>query len=439
MQQSQVAAPNAAYFIREEVLSQVPDYAQVGPGTPGGEYLRRFWHPIEISSELTDVPKRIKILGEDLVLFRAKSGELGLVRPHCPHRGASLEFGIPDQGGIRCCYHGWLIGVDGRVLEMPAEPDNSPHKNKLWHGAYPVREYEGLIFAYMGPPSSLPPLPVFDVIARRKPTDRLIPSGWTPGRKYVWPCNWVQVKENAMDPVHTAYLHTIASGSQFTEAFGILPELEYRETPIGMVYIASRRTGQNGENVWVRMHDLIMPNIHLVASVNEDGSKEKRYGGPYLVHWATPIDDTHFMELGWLIETDDMSFTEELVDKLHFGMLDDRPMFERQRTPGDYDAQVSQGSVHLRSREHLATSDKGVAIFRRMLRTGIAEVSAGRNPPKGLDYAEGDIIRTYTQNAVVVCEKGIDPAAEQRQMRELAQRVFDGEFRDPSLDVDAQS
>ncbi|TFL15569.1 aromatic ring-hydroxylating dioxygenase subunit alpha [Pusillimonas caeni] len=422
MQQNKASAPFSAYHLREERLDAVPEYAQVGPGTPGGEYLRRFWHPIEVSAELGDIPKRIRILGEDLVLFRAKSGELGLVRPHCPHRGASLEFGIPDEKGIRCCYHGWLIGVDGTVLETPAEPET---KN-LRHGAYPVREFEGLIFAYMGPPEQMPPLPVFDVIANRKPTDRLYPGGWTPGGKYEWPCNWVQVKENAMDPVHTAYLHTIASGSQFTPEFGILPELEYRETPIGMVYVAGRRIGGN---MWIRMHDLIMPNIHLVASVNETGKQEKRYGGPYLLHWATPIDDTSFRELGWLIETDDMKFTDEIVQQLHFGMMDDRPMEERQRTPGDYDAQVSQGAVHLRAREHLGTSDRGVAMFRRMLRVGIDDVRKGKDP-KGLHRDEGQVIRTYTQNAVVACPASNDPAEEKRQFSELSQRVFDGEFRD---------
>ncbi len=426
MSQAKAATSYSGYMLREETLTEVPDYAQVGPGTPGGEYLRRFWHPIEKSCELGDVPKRIKILDEDLVLFRAKSGELGLVRPHCPHRGASLEFGIPDSGGIRCCYHGWLIGVDGRVLEAPAESPDSPYNTgKLSHGAYPVREYEGLIFAYMGPMDEMPPLPVFDVIANLEPGQKLIPAGWTPGEKYVWPCNWVQVKENAMDPVHTSYLHTIASGTQFTSEFGILPELDYEETPIGVVYIASRRIGNN---VWVRVHDLVMPNIHLVASVNEDGKKEKRYGAPYLLHWATPIDDTSFMELGWLIESDEMQFDDEMVAKLHFGMLGDRPMEERQRAPGDYDAQVSQGTVHARAREHLASSDRGVAMFRRMLKTGIEDVKQGR-APLGSRRAEGEIIRTYTQNAVVACPPAADPAEDKRQMKATGQRVFAGEFR----------
>lgn len=413
-----------AYHIREVDVGEDVDLTHVGPGTPGGEYLRRFWHPVAFSDDIQDLPKRIKVLCEDLVLFRDKSGNVGLVRPHCPHRGASLEFGIPDERGIRCCYHGWLIGTDGRILEMPAEPANSPYKDKFSHGAYPVKEFKGLIFAYMGPPDKMPALPIYDACLR--PGGRLIPSGWTPGRKYVWPCNWVQVKENSMDPVHTYYLHTIASGSQFTPEFGIVPELEYKETPIGMVYIASRRIG---DNVWVRMHDLIMPNIHLVASVNEDGKKEKKFGPPYLLHWATPIDDSSFMEIGWLIESDDMQFDAEMIEKLHFGMMDDRPFDERQRTPGDYDAQVSQGAIHVHAREHLGASDRGVTMFRRMLRAGIDDVRAGRDP-KGLTREDGAVIQTYTQNAVVRTPKAADPDEDKQQVREVGRRVFDGEFRD---------
>ncbi|MBX3551711.1 MAG: aromatic ring-hydroxylating dioxygenase subunit alpha [Pseudolabrys sp.] len=418
-------APFNAYNQPEVTTRDDNGLTSVGPGTPGGEYLRRFWHPVAFSDELKDLPKRIKILSEDLVIFRDKSGNVGLVRPHCPHRGASLEFGIPDERGLRCCYHGWLIGCDGRILEMPAEPANSPYKDKLAHGAFPVKEYKGLVFAYMGPPEKMPPLPVYDVIENLRPGERLIPSGWTPGRKYVWPCNWVQVKENAMDPVHTFYLHTIASGTQFTPEFGIIPELDYLETPIGMVYVASRRVG---DNVWVRQHDLIMPNIHLVASVNEDGKKPKRYGGPYLFHWAVPIDDTSFMEIGWLIETDEMKFDAEMIEKLHFGMMDDRPFDERQRAPGDYDAQVSQGAVHLHGREHLGTSDRGVTMFRRMLRAGIEDVRGGKDP-KGLSR-EQSVIRTYTQNAVVPLPKAADAAQDKKQVREVGKRVAAGEFRD---------
>src|SRR4051812_14398746 len=109
--QANETLPYGAYHLKESTAEDDALLTRVGPGTPGGEYLRRFWHPIAFSSDIKDLPKRIKILGEDLVLFRSRAGLPGLVRPHCPHRGASLEFGIPDERGIRCCYHGWLIGV----------------------------------------------------------------------------------------------------------------------------------------------------------------------------------------------------------------------------------------------------------------------------------------------------------------------------------------
>jgi len=126
------------------------ELARVGPGTPCGEYLRRFWQPVVVSSELGNVPKRIKILGEDLVAFRDGSDEIGVLELHCPHRGTSLEFGLIESTGIRCCYHGWLFGCNGAILETPGEPTDSTLKHRLFHGAYPVREHAGLVFAYMG-------------------------------------------------------------------------------------------------------------------------------------------------------------------------------------------------------------------------------------------------------------------------------------------------
>jgi hypothetical protein len=134
------------------------------------------------------------------------------------------------------------------------------------------------------------------------------------------------------------------------------------------------------------------------------------------------------MEIGWLIETDEMKYDAEMIEKLHFGMLDDRPFDERQRAPGDYDAQVSQGPVHLHGREHLGTSDRGVTMFRRMLRAGIEDVRAGKDP-KGLSREQG-VIRTYTQNAVVPLPKAADAAQDKKQVREVGRRVAAGEFRD---------
>src|SRR5262245_29006307 len=139
----------------------------VGPGTPGGELLRRYWHPVAVPSEITaERPTRfVRILGEDLVLFRDKSDRLGLVADHCSHRGASLLYGRVEERGIACAYHGWLYDTQGNCLETPAEPSDSRFYLTVKHRAYPVQEYAGLIWAYLGPLPA-PVIPKFDVWAR---------------------------------------------------------------------------------------------------------------------------------------------------------------------------------------------------------------------------------------------------------------------------------
>lgn len=144
---------------------------ETGPGTRGGEYLRRFWHPICLSSELTDLPLAVRLLGEDLVVFRDRSGRLGALHRHCSHRGTSLEYGIVSERGLRCCYHGWLFDIDGTILETPGEPEDSRLKDSFRHGSYPAQEYRGLVFAYLGTPEAQPDFPVFD--AYLQPEDDL--------------------------------------------------------------------------------------------------------------------------------------------------------------------------------------------------------------------------------------------------------------------------
>src|SRR5919106_6148816 len=138
---------------------------RVGPETPGGKMLRRYWHPIAFSKELQRRPKRRKLLGEDLVLFRDDHGKVGLLALRCSHRGTSLEFGHIEDGGLRCCYHGWLYDVEGRVLEQPGEPTDSTFRQRVRHPAYKAQELGGVIFVYMGPEPA-PLLPRYDVLVR---------------------------------------------------------------------------------------------------------------------------------------------------------------------------------------------------------------------------------------------------------------------------------
>jgi phenylpropionate dioxygenase-like ring-hydroxylating dioxygenase large terminal subunit len=251
------------------------ELTHVGPDTPCGEYMRRFWQPVCFSDDLKDLPLRVRLFGEDLVAFRDQSGAVGLLELHCPHRGTSLEFGLIGEKGIRCCYHGWLFGCDGTILETPGEPADSTLKDRLFHGAYPTHEAYGLVFAYLGPPEKKPPFPVYDSLHR--PGFRVIP-----GQKYFYPCNWLQIQDNTMDPTHTAFLHTIVSGAVFTEEFGVLPELDYVETPIGIIYVGTRRIG---DNVWARMVEVVLPNLQQVAPIWETGRQERAFSGPMMTRW----------------------------------------------------------------------------------------------------------------------------------------------------------
>ena len=227
------------------------ELTRVGPGTPAGEYLRRYWQPVAIASELGDVPKLIRILGEDLVLFRDKGGRLGLVHRRCPHRRASLEFGVPEARGIRCCYHGWLFDVDGKTLEVPGQPDGVEARicKTVSLGAYPLHEFKGLIFAYLGPPELKPDFPIYDTL-------ELEGHDFVP-YKAPFHCNWLQVLDAIVDPIHTAFLHSRISREQFSEGFGEVVERKFYERQMGFLGTATRRVG---DHVWVRTPELVLPN-----------------------------------------------------------------------------------------------------------------------------------------------------------------------------------
>ena len=149
-------------YLNEPIPEENTLLTHVEKGSKAGELLRRYWQPVCISSEVGALPYRTRIFGEDLVVFRTKNNEVGIVDLHCSHRGASLEFGVCENTGIRCCYHGWLFGVDGKILETPGDPPESTLKDRFYHGAYPAKEYRGLIFGYFGPPNDIPEFPIYD-------------------------------------------------------------------------------------------------------------------------------------------------------------------------------------------------------------------------------------------------------------------------------------
>jgi len=410
-----LTTPYGAYLARE---TPPPDdeLTRVGPGTPCGEYLRRFWQPVAFARDLADVPLRIRIMGEDLVVFRDRAGRVGLLQLHCAHRGTSLEYGLIAERGIRCCYHGWVYDVDGRILETPGEPASSTLGNRLCQGAYPTHEFGGLVFAYMGPPREKPAFPLYDTFD--------VP-GYTlmPAAKFALPCNWLQVKDNSMDPVHTSFLHAISSGYQFTAAFGALAELDWEETSYGMMYIATRRLD---DLVWVRVADFMAPNIHQFTRELEDATKEKAASRPVVIRWAVPIDDTHTWNMELAQVDPAWGLTPDDVARPGFGQSEDRPYAERQRHPADFDAQASQREIAVHALEHLASTDRGVIMLRKIVRDGIRAVAAGRDPRFVL-RAPAPPIATACQDTVLRIPREPDPGADGRLLRETGRRVALGE------------
>ena len=403
---------NTAYgaYHHRQRPAEDEELTRVGPGTPCGEYLRCFWHPVILSGDLGDLPRRIRILGEDLVVFRDRRGSVGLLQLYCPHRGTSLEFGLIGDKGIRCCYHGWLFDVDGTILETPGEPADSTLKNRLFHGAYPVHEHAGLVFAYMGPPDKRPPFPVLDTYDL--PGYQLVARAPT-----LWECNWLQVKENSMDPAHLAFLHTLPGSEGFTQDLKELGEWDWMPTPIGMVYTDTRR---QGDRVWVRVADFILPNIHQFPPNADPMAQRNSISRPLATTWAVPLDDTHTMQIGYY----HFPGGKELRRGAGFGQDGSRSYEERQRVPGDYDAQVSiHGGVARHGLEHLATTDSGITMLRNMIRRGIRAVRNGEILEQRI-LQNGSAIPTYCHDRVVL---GIAPAPtpedDRRVLREVARNV----------------
>jgi len=402
-------------YHRRAVPPPDPELTEVGPGTAGGEYLRRFWQPVAFVRELGPAPLRVRILGEDLVVFRDRAGQIGVLHLHCAHRGTSLEFGIPVERGIRCCYHGWVYDVDGRCLETPGEPAGSRLCERVVQGAYPTHEFTGLVFAYLGPPDRRPPFPRYD--SYEVPGLVLMPPA-----KFALPCNWLQVKDNSMDPVHTAFLHALSSGYQFTEAFGAVPEFDWRMTEAGMVYIATRRLG---DLVWVRVCDFMPPNVHQFTREIEEATAPKPASRPVIIRWAVPNDDTTTTNFELAQVDPAWGLTPEQVGRPGFGQSDDRPYDERQRFPADFDAQSSQRTIAVHALEHLGSADRGVIMLRRIVRDGIRAVAEGKDP-WGTDVEEGRTIRTFTQDVVFRIPPAADAEADRALLRATGRKVVTG-------------
>lgn len=353
------------------------ELVETGPGTPCGELMRRYWQPVGLSERVTDRPRKVGILGEELILFRDGKGRAGLLAPRCAHRGATLYYGKVDEHGIRCCYHGWQFDVEGRCIDQPCEPQGGLHKGSIRQPWYPLVERYGLVWAYMGPPAKKPALPRWDLLEDLAPGEKIAvdTSSLSAGgdeTHEIAPWNWLQDWENTMDPFHTAILHSSFSAAQFSPHMAVMPQVSWDYTELGMRYCAYRKLKDGRE--LDRIVQVICPNARSVPNVNLDAGRAASIG------WLVPVDDrSHRFFHATRVAKDHKGVplnTAPVFTKPWAKMSEDEHYFE----PGDWEAQLGQGRITLHSEEHLTTSDKGVVMLRRFLRRQIAIVREGGDP-----------------------------------------------------------
>jgi 5,5'-dehydrodivanillate O-demethylase len=367
---------------------------QVGRGTPVGELLRRYWYPVAAVSELADRwTKRVRLLGEDLVLYRDRSGRFGLVAEACPHRRASLAYGIPTASGIRCPYHGWEFDGTGRCVDQPNEPPESTFKDKVRTDGYAVETLGGMLWAYLGPEPRPRVLPLDGLVAEG--AIRLV-------ARCVVKCNWLQIMENSMDPVHAEWLHghlqehvEEQSGAKYSVTAHHL-NIGFDEFDYGVYKRRLLEGMPEDSDDWRVGHPVIFPNTLAVGSADAHMRMSS-------FQIRVPIDDTHtlhywyyaFTPPAWAevpphlfteIPIFDMPYTDEGGERL-LDFIDGQ----------DVMAWETQGAIADRSLEHLGSSDRGVTMWRGILRRELKKIENGEDPMCVLRGPEPRVIDLHVE------------------------------------------
>jgi phenylpropionate dioxygenase-like ring-hydroxylating dioxygenase large terminal subunit len=374
---------------------------RVGPGAPAGKLLRRYWQPVALVDELQgERPvKAVRVCGENLVIFKEKN-RYGLLERQCPHRGADLAYGRLEAGGLRCAFHGWLFDVEGRCLETPAEPASNRMCEHIRQKAYPVVEKSGVLFAYLGE-GAAPAFPHFDCF--------VAPAEYTFAFKGYWDCNWLQALEVGIDPAHASFLHRYFEDEDPAASYGrqfrgtpsdsqmpiskVLrefdrPEIRVERTGYGMRLQTLRR--MSDAHTHIRVTNVLFPQAFVIP-MNAEMT---------ISQWHVPVDDTGcywysiFTSFGAPVDKETMR-SQRLKT---YPAPDYRPIHNRDNGWG-FDAEEqrkqtftgmgfdinihdqwaceSQGRIADRTREHLASSDRGIAMYRRLLLDAIRKNEAG--------------------------------------------------------------
>jgi len=399
------------------MLSQTDNekITRVGPGTPGGEFFRRYWIPATLSNELPErdgAPIRVRLLGENLVAFRDSEGIVGLVEDACPHRLAPMFFGRNEECGLRCVYHGWKFDRHGACTDMPSEPPDSLFKTKVRITAYPTWEGGGVVWTYMGPRSTIPAPPDYEWV--RAPQSHRFVS------KTFEDCNWLQCLEGGIDTSHSSFAHRNDISSTSLMRRDGHPRIEVEKTDYGYRYASLRSLGE--DDIYARVYHYVMPSQQLrgsVTAVTGGRAKLPKLAGhlwiprddettySYNTLWSYdpnfPLDDEYIWNWEKLCGRgkDDLLPGYKLkANKSNDYFLDREVQKTKTYTgiPGvntqDFALQEGMGSIVDRSREHLGTSDRAIIAARQLLLEGIDAVAEGRRP-RGSEPASYRHVRPY--------------------------------------------
>ncbi|MBP6681794.1 MAG: Rieske 2Fe-2S domain-containing protein [Halioglobus sp.] len=361
---------------------------RVGPGTPMGTLLRYYWYPILASVELpAGEAREVRLLGEDLAVFRDPKGRLGLLARHCPHRGVSLGYGVASDDGIACPYHGWTFDRAGACVRMPAENGNDRQLQRAAVVAYGVEELGGLIFAYLGP-APAPLLPRYDLFLWE---DVLRDVG-----RAQLPCNWLQIMENTVDPVHVEYLHGHHLQAQLGQDSSASP-YSRRHEKIGFDLfeygIIKRRQlvgGSESDDDWRVGHPLIFP-----VTLRVGAHSQHRF------QIRVPVDDIttmHYWYSCYLPPPGKSAPAQSVVPLYEVPWRDESGRFRVDFVDGgDIMTWVSQGAIADRSREMLVSSDRGIVLLRKLLSDELDRVQHGEDPMGVIRDPEKNRIISFAQ------------------------------------------
>ncbi len=340
---------------------------EVGPGKPMGELLRRYWMPAAGASEFDDTPiKPVRLLGEDLVLYKDRSGAFGAVDRRCAHRRADLAYGMVEATGIRCNYHGWCFDSQGACIHQPYEDTSAPERNTKQNiriRAYPVREKAGMLWIYMGP-QPVPELPDWE------------PFSWKNGFAQVVlsevPCNWFQCQENSIDPVHFEWMHENWGQRLRNEEGPYGPthtRLDFEEFEHGLVYKRIKQNTGETDPMWTVGRVCLWPNGFFLGEHFE---------------WRVPIDDRNTLSVTWKftrVPRESEPYVQQRIPTWHGPLKNpDGSWIVSHVMNQDFLAWVGQGVVADRTCENLSASDRGIALLRRRMFEEIEKVQRGEDP-----------------------------------------------------------